>query len=130
MSEEARALIVAGITGPFAIAVDRALTWFRSRRKDNAEADLTLGQSWKQIVEELRRDIGDLRERVVSLETEVDRERNRAKGLEAEVDKYRTIARSLLRHVLRLRDTLAKANVEMPEIPPDIEDALTGIDLP
>lgn len=130
MSEEARALIVAGITGPFAIAVDRTLTWLRTRRKDSAEAGLAVDQRWEQYADRIEGRMKDLEDRVDELETALEKEQSRAKGLEAEVDRYRSIARSLLRHVLRLRDALAKTDVEMPTIPQDIEDALTGIDLP
>jgi predicted nucleic acid-binding Zn-ribbon protein len=130
MSEETRALIVAGITGPFAIAADRLLTWARNRRLDNAAVGLTVDQRWQAWADELKGEVDDLRDRVGKLEEELDHERNRAKGLEAEVDRYRSIARSLLRHVLRLREALGKTDVDVPAIPQDIEDALTGIDLP
>lgn len=130
MTEETRALIVAGITGPFAIAVDRAVTWLRNRRRDNAEAGLTVDQRWEQYADKLEERLAALEARVEEVESELKRERDRSKGLEAEVDKYRSIARSLLRHVLKLRDALAKAHAEVPDIPPDIEEALTGFDLP
>lgn len=137
MSEEARALIVAGITGPFAIFVDRVVSGFMRRRRDDAQVDLTVSETWQTIVAELRRDISDLRSelavergRVDEVKDDLKRERDRAQGLEAEVDKYRSIARSLLRHVLRLREVLGKTGVEMPPIPQDVEDALTGVELP
>jgi phage shock protein A len=137
MNQTTLPLAVAGLTGPFAIAVDRLITWARNRRRDDAAADklgaeaaLTIDQRWQNLADELRNDVADLRQRVTSLEQELAKERDHAKGLEAEVDRYRSIARSLIRHVLRLRDALAKTDVEMPSIPQDIEDALTGIDLP
>jgi chromosome segregation ATPase len=129
MSEETRALIVAGITGPFAIGVDRTITWLRNRRKDDAEAGLTVDQRWKQYADRIEARMKSLEERVDELEKDLEREQNRAKGLEAEVDHYRRIARSVLRHMLKLRDALSKAHAEVPEIPPDIEEALIGIDL-
>jgi chromosome segregation ATPase len=123
-------LAVAAVTGPFAILADRLVTWARSRRKDNAEVGLTVDQRWERYTDQLEDRLNRLESRVTELEADLDRERDRAKGLEAEVDRYRSIARSLLRHVLRLREALGKTDVEVPTIPQDIEDALTGIDLP
>lgn len=137
MNQTVLALALAGVTGPLAILVDRAVTSYLGRRKVDAEADkinaeagLTIDQRWQALADELRGDVADLRDRVTTLETDLAKERAHAKGLEAEVDRYRSIARSLIRHVLRLRDALAKTDVEVPPIPQDIEDALTGIDLP
>lgn len=118
------------LSAAVAIALREGIAWVRNRRRDEAAAGLTLGQSWQAIVEELRRDVGDLRARVTSLEAERDQAHERAKALAAEVDRYRSIARSLLRHVLRLRDALAAQGVEAPPIPPEIEDAFTSLDLP
>lgn len=130
MSEEARSALLVAITTPLVLIVDRTITWLRNRRKDDAEAGLTVDQRWKQYADRIETRMKGLEDRVGELETQLEREQNRAKGLQAEVDRYRSIARSLLRHVLKLRDALGKAQAEVPDIPPDIEDALTGIDLP
>lgn len=124
-------LVIAAISGaPAAIIFDRAITWLRNRRKDVADAELTTGNAWQTIVTELRDDIKDLRDRVTDLENELTRERDRNKTLENEVDRYKRIARSLARQVLKLRDALSAAKVDLPALPADIEDALTVIDLP
>lgn len=130
------AIITALISGPAGGGAAAAIAWLRNRRSEGAQVDLTVSETWQTIVGELRKDIADLRNelavergRVDDVEAELKRERDRAKGLEAEVDKYRSIARSVLRHMLRLRDVMAKARVDLPDMPPDVEDALTGIDL-
>jgi chromosome segregation ATPase len=123
-------LMTALISGPIGGAVVALGGWLRNRRKDDAEAGLTVDQRWEQYADRIESRMKDLEERVDELEAQLEREQNRAKGLEAEVDRYRSIARSLLRHVLRLREALGKTDAEVPPIPQDIEDALTGIDLP
>lgn len=123
-------VLLALLSAPLAILLDRSFAWIRNRRKDDAEADLTVGTAWQQLADGLRGDIENLRKRVDALEADLDKERERSKGLTAEVDRYRRIAQSLARHVLRLRDALGKANVEVPLLPSDVEDALTIINLP
>jgi hypothetical protein len=46
------------------------------------------------------------------------------------VDRYKAYARSFAKHVIRLREALGKANVDVPTLPSDVEDALTIINLP
>jgi predicted nucleic acid-binding Zn-ribbon protein len=128
---------VALLSGAGSTLVVQLIGWLRNRHKDDADAELvsaeaglTIDQRWEKYTAALEGRVKALEGRMETLEDELEREQNRSKGLEAEVDRYRSIARSLLRHVLKLRDALAKAHAEVPEIPPDIEDALTGIDLP
>lgn len=124
------AVLIALISGPAAVTLDRIITWFRNRNKEAAETGLAVDQRWENYADKVEERLATLEDRVVKLEAELKHERARAKGLEAEVDYYRNIARSLIRHVLRLREALAKTKVDIPSIPQDIEDALTGIDLP
>lgn len=123
-------IITALITGPIGGAVVAIAGWIRNRRKDAAETGLTVDQRWEQYADRIEGRMKALEKRVTELETQLETEQRHAKGLQAEVDKYRSLARTLLRHVIKLRDALAKAHAEVPDIPPDIEDALTGIDLP
>lgn len=119
------------IAGPVVLIVDRLLTRWVNRRRDDAQTGLTVDQRWQAWADELKEEVDELRNRVGKLEDELTVERNRRRGLEAEVDRYKRIAKSLARHVLRLRDELAKANAgELPAIPADVEDAMTIIDLP
>ena len=123
-------VITALITGPLGGGAVALGAWLRGHRKDTADAELTFSETWKAIVAELRGDIADLRGRVATLEDDLAAEKKHAKDLEIKVERYRDIIRSLLRHTLKLRDALAEAHAEIPPTPPDIEDALTGIDLP
>lgn len=123
------ALIVAAISGPVAVAARDAVVWIRNRRKDQAEAGLTVDQRWERYADSQDERITRLEERVTETERELKHERDRSKGLTAEVDRYKRIARSLLRHVIRLREELGKASGEVPDLPPDVEDALTAINL-
>lgn len=117
--------------GPAAtLLVDRAVGWLRNRRKDDAEAGLTVDQRWKAWADELKAEVEDLRARITKIEEERDQERQRVKALTAEVDKYRQIAKVFARHVLRLREALGKTGAEVPVMPSDVEDALTIINLP
>ena len=122
--------LFAAAGGLVTLVADRGLTWARNRNKDDAEAERTVGQTWQTIVQELRTDIEKLRERVDSLEDELSREREQKKALTAELDRYKNIARSLLRHVIKLRDALAQAHADVPAMPPEIEDAMTSVELP
>lgn len=97
--------------------------WARNRRKDDAEAGLTVDQRWQKWADQLE-------DRVKKLEDERETLLERVKGLMAEVDHYRRVARAMARHVLRLRDALAATGTDVPAMPTDIEDALTVIDLP
>lgn len=124
------AVLIALLSGPAVVTLDRLITWWRNRRKEDAAADLTTGEAWRAIVSELRGDIADLRDRVKALEDEREQLLDRVKGLIAEVDHYRRIARSMARHVLRLRDALAATGADVPVLPTDVEDALTIIDMP
>ena len=124
------AVIIALATGPVVLIIDRAITWARTRKKDDAEAGLTIDQRWQAWADELKDEITALRSRVESLEQKLGDEREQRKSLTAEVDRYKRIAKSLARHVLRLRDELAKANVQTPVLPTDVEEALTIIELP
>lgn len=124
------ALLIAACTGPGAIALDRSITWLRTRRLDDAKAGLTVDQRWQNLNDALDHRIGKLEDRVDELEADVQRERDRANGLAAEVDRYRRIAKSLVRHVIKLRDALAAARAEAPELPADIEEAIVTLDLP
>lgn len=123
-------VLAALISGPIGGAVVAVGGWLRGRRKDDAEAGLTVDQRWEQYADRIEGRMRSLEERVSELETQLEREQDRAKGLEAEVDRYRSIARSLLRHVLKLRDALAKAHAELPDMPADVEAAMTSVDLP
>jgi predicted RNase H-like nuclease (RuvC/YqgF family) len=128
MSDE---LWLAIVAGPVVLALDRLIAWARGRGKDAAEAGLTIDQRWERYTDAIEERVKGLEKRVTDLEEELQREHERAKGLAAEVDRYKRIAKSLARHVLRLRDALAAATGgDVPDIPPDIEDALTIIDLP
>lgn len=125
------AVLIALLSGPVLLGLDRSITWLRNRKKDDAEAGLTIDQRWENYAEAIEKRVEGLEKRVEGLEADLERERQRNKGLAAEVDRYKRIAKSLARHVLRLRDALAAANGgEVPAIPQDIEDALTMIDLP
>lgn len=124
------AVLVAALTGPGVLAIDRLISWWRNRRKDAAETGLTVDERWEKLADKYEERITKLETKVRDLEDERRRDREQIKGLEAEVDRYRNIARSLLRHVVKLRDALAKAHAEVPDMPPDVEDALTSIDLP
>lgn len=121
---------IAILSGSGSALAVQLVQWLRGRHKDEADVGFTVGQTWQSIVTELRNDIGDLRERVTDLEGDLDREREQKKALAGEVARYKSIARSLLRHVLRLREALAQTDLAVPPMPPDIEDALTTIDLP
>ncbi len=118
------------LSGPILLIADRLLTWARNRRKDNAEAGLTVDRRWEKLADAQEDRLTRLEKRVTDLEDERARLRDRIKGLIAEVDRYKTIARSMARHVLTLRDELARANGAVPLLPIDIENALTVIDLP
>lgn len=124
------AVLIAIVTGPAVLVIDRLITWLRNRSKDDAEAGLTIDERWQKLTDKYEARIGELEARVGRVEDDLRREQARAKGLEAEVDRYRSIARSLLRHVVKLRDALAKANAEVPEMPVEVENALTSIELP
>lgn len=125
-----QSVLAALVTGPTVIVLDRAVSWLRGRRKDDAEAQLTVGQAWQSIAEELRNDISNLRSRVERLEGENGILRDRLAAALAEVDHYKRIAKSFARHVLRLRESLANSEAEVPVLPSDVEDALTIIELP
>lgn len=125
-----QSVLAALVTGPTVIVLDRAVSWLRGRRKDDAEAQLTVGQAWQSIAEELRNDISNLRSRVERLEGENGILRDRLAAALAEVDHYKRIAKSFARHVLRLRESLANSEAEVPVLPTDVEDALTIIELP
>lgn len=124
------ALWVAILSGPAAVTLDRLVTWLRNRRKEAAEVGLTVDQRWQRWADELKGEVDDLRTRVVKLEEERETLLARVKGLVAEVDHYRRVARSMARHVLRLRDALASSGADVPQMPADVEDALTVIDMP
>lgn len=117
------------LSGPALLIADRLLTWLRNRRKEDAEAGLTVDQRWKNYATKIEERVTELEGRVTTLEKERTQLRERIKGLMAEVDRYRTIARSMARHVLKLRDELARLNGSVLDLPTDIEDALTVIDL-
>lgn len=123
-------VLVAALTGPGAIALDRAFAWIRNRNKEDAEAGLTVDQRWQAWADELKGEVTELRERIGKLEGSLEDERQKRKGLEAEVDRYKRIAKSLARHVLRLRDELARNRGDVPIMPTDVEEALTIINLP
>lgn len=118
------------LSAPAALVADRLLTWLRNRRKDEAQAGLTVDQRWKRYADAQDERIEKLESRMTELEDDLQRERDRAKGLTAEIDRYKSIARSLLRHVIRLREALGQAGAELPQMPPEVEDALTIINLP
>lgn len=123
-------VLIALLSGPAVVTLDRLVTWFRNRRKVDAETGLTVDQRWQRWADELKAELEDLRERVAKLEQERGKLLDRITGLIAEVDHYRRIARSMARHVLRLRDVLATTGADIPSLPTDIEDALTIIDTP
>lgn len=127
MSDE---LLIAVLSGPAAVTLDRLVTWLRNRRKEAVEIGLTVDQRWQRWADELKGEVDDLRTRVKALEDERETLIDRVKGLVAEVDHYRRIARSMARHVLRLRDVLATTGADVPTLPADVEDALTVIDMP
>lgn len=123
--------LVAALVALGTILLDRGIAWIRNRRKDDAEAGLTIDQRWENYANAQDERIQKLEERIATVEDSLAKERDRSKGLAAEVDRYKRIARSLARHVMRLRDELAKANgSDLPTLPADVEDALTIIDLP
>ena len=124
------AVLIAVLSGTGSTLLVQLVLWLRNRRKDDAEADKTVGEAWQTIVTELRSDIADLRNRVTALETERTRLLDRIKGLVAEVDHYRRIASSMARHVIRLREALSAAGADVPTMPSEVEDALTVIDMP
>lgn len=124
------AVLIALLSGPAAVTLDRFISWLRNRRKVDAETGLTVDQRWQAWADELKAEVQSLRDRVVKLEQSLTQEQGRVKALEAEVDRYKRIAKSMARHVLRLRDTLSQVSGDVPSLPSDIEDALTIIDLP
>lgn len=124
------AVLIAILSGTGSTLAVQLVLWLRNRRKDDAEADKTVGETWQTIVGELKGQIEDLRTRVGNLEGERETLLERVKGLIAEVDHYRRIARAMARHVLKLRDELAKTASDVPPLPSEVEDALTVIDMP
>lgn len=124
------AVYVAAATGPVAILLDRLISWIRNRNRDEVEVGLILDQRWERYADRMDKRVDDLERRIDELDTDLQRERHRAEALSAEVDRYRRIARSLVRHVIKLRDALAAATSEAPELPADIEEAITTLDLP
>lgn len=124
------AVLIALLSGPAAVTLDRLISWLRNRNKIDAETGLTVDQRWQAWADELKDELKNLRERVSKLEDSLNQEQTRVKTLQAEVDRYKRIAKSLARHVLRLRDELAKHNADVPMLPSDVEDALTIIELP
>lgn len=123
-------LIAAGVVSAAAVTLDRTIQWLRGRHKDSAETGLTVDQRWERYADQIETRMKSLEHRVDELEADLEQARDRVKGLTAEVDRYKAIAKSLSRHVLRLRDALARAGGTLPAIPADIENALTVIDLP
>lgn len=123
------ALLVALVSGPLGGALVALVGWLRGSRKDNAEADQTVGEAWQAIVAELRSDISDLRQRIDGLEDELRQSRSEEQRLRDEIVRYRRIIQSLLRYMLRLRDSLAQVG-EVPDFPRDVEDAMTDPGLP
>lgn len=137
-------IVVAALVTSSFVLLERLVGWIRNRRKDDAEAELTVaetnltvGKAWQEIADDLRQDITDLRGRVEKLEDEngdLRKEngdlRSRLAAALAEVDRYKAYTRSFALHVLRLRDALGKGGVEAPMLPSDVEDALTFINLP
>lgn len=124
------AVLIAIVTGPAVLAIDRMISWLRNRSKDEAEAGLTVDQRWENLADRLDRRVAELEDRVTDLEKEIEREREQKRALAAEVDRYKRIAKSLLRYVIKLRDGLAEATGTPPSIPSDIEEAITTLDLP
>lgn len=124
------AVIIALLSGPAAVTLDRLISWFRNRRKLDAEIGLTIDQRWENYTVTIEKRMTGLENRVAELEAELGAEQQRRKGLEVELERYKRIAKSLARHVLRLRDELAKGGADVPMLPGDVEDALTIIELP
>lgn len=123
-------VVLAALISSGLLLLERIVGWIRNWRKEDAEAGLTVDERWERLTNKYEQRIRSLEERVTGLETERNQLRERIKGLTAEVDKYRSMARQMARHVLKLRDALSAAHVDVPLLPPDIEDALTVIDLP
>lgn len=123
-------LLVAAATGPVAILLDRLISWLRNRNRDEVEVGALLDERWERYADRMDKRVDGLERRIDELETDLQRERHRAEALTAEVDRYRRIARSLVRHVMKLRDALAAATAEAPELPADIEEAIVTLDLP
>lgn len=123
-------VVLAALISSGLLLLERVIAWVRNRSKDEAEAGLTVDERWERLTNKYEQRISSLEGRVTDLETERNQLRERIKGLTAEVDKYRSMARQMARHVLKLRDALSSAHVDVPLLPPDIEDALTVIDLP
>ncbi|MBO9523906.1 MAG: hypothetical protein J7518_20420 [Nocardioidaceae bacterium] len=124
------ALWIALLSGPVVLGLREGVAWLRNHGKEEAEAALTVDQRWEKLADQYEGRITALEERVTAVEDENSGLRDRLAAALAEVDRYRAIARSLLRQVLRLRESLATQGVEAPPLPSDIEDAFTSLDLP
>lgn len=118
------AVIVAAVSGPLAILIDRGIGWARTRRHADAEAGLTVDQRWERYADTLEERLNGLETRLKGVEADRRTERDRSRALTAEVDYYRSVARSLLKHVMRLREELGKAGGTVPTLPADIADAV------
>lgn len=124
------AVVIGILSGSGSAAVVQIVLWLRNRRQDSAMADKTVGEAWQEIVTELRSDISDLRDRVGTLEDDLHRERQEAQHLRDQIKRYRAIIQSLLRYMLKLRDSLVSEGQQVPPFPQDVEDAMTDPGLP
>lgn len=124
------AVWIALLSGPVSLGLDRLVRWLRNRRKEDAEAGLTVDQRWKNLADKYEERISALEERDRRRGEELVDLRGKLQGALAEVDRYQRYANSFARHVLRLREALANAGAEVPMLPSDIEDALTIVNLP
>lgn len=121
--------ILAAAAAALGAALNQAIQWVRGRKGDAANTGLAVDERWQKYADNLEERLGHLEQRLDAVEQELERERSRAKRLTDELERYKDLAKSLARHVLRLRDALNRATGNAPPIPPDIEEALTVIDL-
>lgn len=62
-------LVEGGALAAIGGACVKLVDWWRRRRRDDAEADVTVGEAWQAVVKQLQADVARLTARVAELET-------------------------------------------------------------
>lgn len=117
--------LIAGPVGAIAVLlVTRALNWRGDRAfadKTEAEADSIVIAGYERYAVSLEERLGRLEERVTSLEKALH-------ASEAQVRGLNRLLRSTVRWALTLRDELIRLGGTVPDMPSEVELALTTLD--
>lgn len=120
--------LVGVIAGPLGAASVLVLKWIFDRRRNAAETGLTIDQRWERLADEYGERMTAAERALDGLKVKVAELEKSLHASEADNHSLRKLLRSTVRWALTLRDEAIRLGGTIPQMPIDVEFALTTLD--